>query len=300
MMRTFIFLFSFLIFTNTAMAQCTNPAGAVGAIIYNSSEDAFQGCTDDGWEAFHNKPTSYTCPSSGLVSHWKLDDGTGSTTAADSVGTNDGDIGLMNPAQDWVYGKFGMALDFDGTDDFVTTATADIYDTYDTGTLSFWINISGDLPFAADMAILSYSATNTINSLFEWFVDNDYGVVVQGWKIDGGGGQWAYVGSSTDITDGVWHHVAFVADGASRTKIYLDGTEETTGYQEDHSAGEESDFIADTSGISSYNHNLYFGARVRTSNDDFFTGQLDDIRIYNRALTEEEVGELYGYGNGCL
>jgi hypothetical protein len=145
-----------------------------------------------------------------------------------------------------------------------------------------------------------YSTTSADNSLIEWFVEDSNGAPKQAWKIEtGGGGYWANITGSTDVTDGQWHHVAFVADGTTRVKIYLDGVEETTTYSEDHSSGEESDFIADTQSISAYNHYLYIGARVRTSNDHFMDGQIDDVRIYNTALDQDDIDALYNYGYGC-
>lgn len=54
----------------------------------------------------------------GLVAHWGFDVGTGSVLAKNSTGLgNNGLLQNMDPATDWVAGKIGGALDFDGTDD---------------------------------------------------------------------------------------------------------------------------------------------------------------------------------------
>jgi hypothetical protein len=227
----------------------------------------------------------------GLVGHWTLNETSG-TTAADAAGSNDGTLTSMD-GDEWTPGILDGALSFNGTTDYVTTSSLNVLDSYNVGTISAWIKIDGTLPLSGDKTFVAYSATSSLEGVIQWTVDDITGGLTQGWKIGGGGGAWAWIKGSTDVTDGLWHHVAFVADGTSRIKIYLDGIEETTTYSEDHVNGQESDFISDIGSISTLNQAIRIGAVVRTSIANRFDGQIDDIRIYNRALTVPDVAALY-------
>lgn len=87
----------------------------------------------------------------------------------------------------------------------------------------------------------------------------------------------AVVQSATEVDDNVWHHLVGIRDHDAKTlKIYVDGSlESTVGYIEDP-------IMADSP--------LNFG---RAFNNQYFTGDLDDIRIYDKALSEDEVGLLF-------
>lgn len=50
-------LFISVVMPSQARAQCTNPTGTLGQIIFNEDEEVFQGCTSKGWWAFHEYPT---------------------------------------------------------------------------------------------------------------------------------------------------------------------------------------------------------------------------------------------------
>jgi hypothetical protein len=84
---------------------------------------------------------------------------------------------------------------------------------------------------------------------------------------------------------GSWYHVAFVYDGdgaanADRLKVYVDGEEKTLSF-----AGTIPSLLQDSS--ASVKIGKFGGILGR-----YFNGIIDDVRIYNRALTAEEIGEL--------
>ena len=66
----------------------------------------------------------------GQVGYWDMDDGSGYTARDSSDNKNDGTLIHMDPSSDWVDGKVGGALDFDGDNDYVGLGT-DVNDTYD-------------------------------------------------------------------------------------------------------------------------------------------------------------------------
>ncbi len=198
--------------------------------------------------------------------HYKLDETEGST-AHDSIGDNDGTL-HGNPAWQPAGGIVGGALHFDGVDDYVST------------------------PFILDPAKVSFSA-------FAWIKGGAPGqVIISQTDGNGSGAAWLWGDSSygrlitrlmhppfdplvseSVITDGQWHYVGLVYDfdGLHRC-LYVDGAE----------VAKDTDFV----GGMSVDGGLYFGAGKTLDATSFFTGLIDDIRIYDRALSAEEVAEL--------
>jgi hypothetical protein len=74
------------------------------------------------------------------------------------------------------------------------------------------------------------------------------------------------------ITDGQWHHVGFVWDGSYRV-LYVDGIEVSK------------DTRALTQALTSSTGGLYIGAGKNLDSGTFFSGLIDDVRIYNRAVS---------------
>jgi hypothetical protein len=73
------------------------------------------------------------------------------------------------------------------------------------------------------------------------------------------------------ITDNHWHRIALVWDGSYR-HLYVDGIEVAKD-------------AAPSSGLESAEGGLYFGAGSTLAPGDFFSGLIDDIRIYNRTIS---------------
>jgi hypothetical protein len=78
------------------------------------------------------------------------------------------------------------------------------------------------------------------------------------------------------ITDGNWHRVGFVWDGSQRI-LYVDDVEVAIDTQ---------------SGLESSEGGLHIGAGNIPDAGSFFSGPIDDVRIYNRAVTPEEIEAL--------
>ncbi len=74
--------------------------------------------------------------------------------------------------------------------------------------------------------------------------------------------------SETTITDGQWHRIGFVWDGSNRT-LYVDNVAVAQDTQD---------------GLGGSNNGLYIGAGKAMAPGTFFSGLIDDVRIYNRAL----------------
>jgi len=222
-------------------------------------------------------PLQCTPAPSGLVSWWDADSVSG-TTAFDIQDGNDGT--LINGATT-APGKVGTAFSFDGVDDFVSVP--------DAANLNFGASDS----FTVDAWVLH----DTLSG-FRVIVDKrlDTGLLV-GWDLlyfpttfqrlalvlDDGPDQ---VTVFANITDGVLHHVAGVVDRSTNTaSVYIDGVLEGT---ED---------ITAIGSLSNTAAPLGIGARVITTIPLHFKGIIDEVEIFNRALSASEIQDIFNAGS---
>ncbi|MBI4584916.1 MAG: VCBS repeat-containing protein [Planctomycetes bacterium] len=209
-----------------------------------------------------------------LIGHWPLDDGAG-TVAKDSAGSNDGTLLNMDPANDWVDGMPGTALEFDGVDDFVSIPNPGQFSTVKDFTWMAWIRTEASGPIIAK----SPTGTNWNNGSkilsvgTAGYVDFD---------IRQSNGLPYTVESRTKVNDGRWHHVA-VAVGVERIDMFVDGTSKRTLH---------GNFLTILNG-EPLNGSLKIG---RGSNDypsrQFFQARIDDVRIYNTSLDANQLNAI--------
>jgi len=205
------------------------------------------------------------------VAHWKLDETEG-TTAHDSIGVNDGTL-HGNPAWQPAGGTVGGALQFDGVDDYVSTSFI-----LDPGKGSFgafaWIKGGAPGQVVISQTDITIGRSTQPGSAWLW-ADSSGGRLMTGLMDT----VFGPLESESIITDGQWHHIGLVYDfdGLHRC-LYVDGAE----------VAKDTDVVG---GVDS-NGGLYFGAGKTLDATSFFTGLIDDIRIYDRALSAEEVAEL--------
>ena len=190
----------------------------------------------------------------GLVAHWKLDETEG-TIAHGSACSHDGSL-HGEPLWQPVGGRVNGAIQLDGTDDYVSTPF--ILDPA-TGAFSVFAWIKGGAP---GQVILSQIGDAN------WLcADASAGNLMTGLEGVGRGG--SILTSQTPITDGNWHRVGFVWDGTNRT-LYVDDVEVATDVQGSLEGSAEG---------------LYIGAGNALEPGSFFSGLIDDVRIYDRAIT---------------
>jgi hypothetical protein len=196
-----------------------------------------------------------------LLAYWKLDQTEGDI-AYDSAGVNDG---ILNGGPLWqpAGGQVDGALAFDGTDDYVST---DFVLNPADGPFSVFAWINGGAPGQVIM-----SQTNGAGTSRNWLcTDSLEGNLMTELKTLGRGGNVPIV-SETVITDGNWHSIGFVWDGSYRC-LYVDRAEVAKDTQP------QGQLLGADSG-------LYIGAGKNLEPDSFFSGLIDDVRIYNRAIT---------------
>jgi len=203
--------------------------------------------------------------SDGLVAHWTFDEGQGDI-AHDSAG---GNHGAIHGAQ-WAEGRIGGALEFDGVDDCVDTVDIDYPDSF---SVSLWVNLSS----TADRQAFIGKHTADGQNLFL------FGLYEQGYHVrirD----DWHTAG----VPAVGWRHLvvtAIATDGRSEITLYRGGRALWTHVLNE--VGGPKDGLPWTIG-QDWDRGL-----ART---DFFSGAIDDVRIYAKALSAEEVRGLYEQG----
>jgi regulation of enolase protein 1 (concanavalin A-like superfamily) len=206
-----------------------------------------------------------------LVGWWKLDD-TG-FIATDSSGM--GNTGTLFGGPQWVTGQVGGALDFDGTDDYVDLPIGTLISTLRSSTLSIWANFSGA---GGDWQRLWDLGTGTTNYMFLTPRVGATGVFRFAILVPGGAGESMLDGPTTLPSD--WHNVTVVINGVSRNmQLCLDG---------DVVASGPTQTLPADLGVTNQN---WLG-RSQWGADAYYSGSLDDFRIYNRPLTIDEVDML--------
>jgi len=185
-----------------------------------------------------------------LIAHWPLDEAEG-MTACDMAGEDEATV-LGNAVWQPEGGKIGGALAFDGVDDFVLAhCPAGLGD----GPFSVCAWVKGG---AADEVILASGTTN-------WLYTNPAdGSLMTALGSVAGNGQPLF--SDVVITDGRWHRIGLVWDGVDRILLV-----------------DEQEVARDEQGeLAIPNAGLIIGAEATVNRS--FSGQIDDLRIYNRAV----------------
>lgn len=205
----------------------------------------------------------------GLIGMWHFDEKSG-TTVIDSSGTgNDGKIA----GPEWVNGKENNALDFGGIDGYVISPNMKTNFLDETVTIEAWFNAK-----SAGIIVdeLGQTAINSSwhDSQIEILSTGE--VKVRVWPL-------TPVSLGT-VSFGTWNHVALRYN--KNTQIldgFLNGVQSASSVTGDRSAPWE----------SGYNLYYAFGATDTTNlgNGAYFSGLIDEVRIYNRALSATEVME---------
>lgn len=272
-----------------AFAACSNPSGVEGEITYNTSEDVLQYCDNADWIGMGRKPAlnEAVMPTDGLVGHWKLDESSGASTAADSSGNgNNGTLTNMDPATDWVAGEIDNALDFDGTNDYVTMGnilTSEI--TALPVSVSAWV-----YPRTTQGGIFTLDDFTSDSNGRQGFKVALYG----GTKISGmyypcsgsaGSCRCEKVQNTGTLQLNAWNHVAVVFTAYNNIKLYVNGIENSGTYYCSGTSNtiNRGTFPARIGVITNYHGNTW-----RTN------GVIDDVRVYNRDLTTDEIETLSG------
>ena len=197
-----------------------------------------------------------------LLGYWPMDEGMGSTTADMS---GNGNVGSLINGAMWTGGKVGAdAVVFPG---FVTVSDSPSININDNLSIAFWIKDGGTTTTYA--GIIS-KANYGVSGYMVTRSNSTAGIYV---RIDTSGGSNQSIGIIPNVLDGAWHHIVFILSGGNRIG-YKDGA---FVFLNTYNAG---------SGFAALTHPLYIG-------DTNLVGSMDDVRIYNRALSAAEIQALY-------
>jgi hypothetical protein len=201
----------------------------------------------------------------GPVAAWGFDEGSGATSADTSGNGNTATL-VNGPA--WVDAKYGKGVSFDQINDYLSVANSTSLDVSGNAlTLSMWIKPGS---VTGDSAVLGKFWNAGMTSPYY-----QYGLEL------GGGRPHFYVGTATGLvgatTDSAlalnqWSHLAVVFD-VSQVRFYVNGTLVNS--------------RSVTATLTARGRPLRMGADADTA--QFFKGVLDNVRVYNRALTATEV-----------
>jgi len=211
-----------------------------------------------------------------LVAHWKFDESKG-TIAYDSAGNNDG---ALNNGPTWTASGINGSLLFDGVDDYVEVPDSPYWD-FGAGdfSISAWVRLSASELGNYGVIIGRWHSSSNSNR-WELFKEAENGLSVYVSSDGTASGQINATTGVGTVTSDVWYHLVGMREGNS-LKIYLNGTEK------------DSTPIAFS--IPDDDLPVMMG-RHNSVSPHYFGGAIDDVRIYNRALSAEEIGEIYESG----
>jgi hypothetical protein len=197
----------------------------------------------------------------GLVAAYGFNEAAGMLQVTDASGQ--GNTGTIAGATRIASGKFGGALSFDGTSAWVTVADAASLDLTTGITIEAWVRPTALTGWrsvvmkesAAGLAYSLYSGNDAMRAAGYVNVNEDIGVTA----------------TSAMVLD-IWTHLTFTYDG-SMLRMFVNGAEV--------SSQAASGAAASTAGVLRIGGNAYWG--------EYFKGIIDEVRLYNRALTATEI-----------
>ena len=216
-------------------------------------------------------------PSSDLVAAYSFEEGSGTTTA-DSSGNNN--TGTLSSGVTWTTGKIGNGVAFNGISGDITVNEAPSLDLNGSFTLSAWVEpaiVSGS------QTLLIKEATRASCGYYLQIVDRE---------IDGGfnngSGCVDHITSNANLSAGNWYHIVVVLDhGSNKYNTYLNGSLISS--------------VAERKVPRPNTQTLLLGrSACDTCGFERLNGVLDEVNIYNRALSASEVQTLYTAGNPGL
>ena len=230
------------------------PVGAPDCVV-NYKELKIMG---QDWAQFDERILPVAPDPGGLVASYQFENNANDNSPNGNHGTEEG-----GPMYQVSRPGMGMAIDFDGVDDYVDCGNDASLDITEEVTITAWLR-TGDAgngehnPYVAK-GDHAYALKHGVANNLEFFV------------YDGG---WYTVTSAVDASfNDTWRHLAGIYDG-TELKLYLDGElEAVTAY---------------IGAIATSTDNLNIGRNSEVA-DRFFDGTIDDVRIYDYALTHAEV-----------
>lgn len=252
-----------------------------GSIRYNSTNiNYLNGQIDDvrvynylrtpaqiAWDYNRGKP----------VAEWRFDENSGTTVHDESGNGNSGTMTNMDAGTDWVEGKFGKALDFDGEDDYINIDSITNSFNNKKGSFSAWVKRDFADTVSEDKYVFHIFYNNGNYHEIKYNNTNDQ------WKFNVNRAYTlnSVVKTPSTIPQNVWTHVLMTWDeDGNDVSVFINGINVGSA-----SSGGSYIVTPTTGRIGAARTNMYE-----------FDGLIDDVRVYNYALTEEQVKSTYNSG----
>lgn len=245
-------------------------------IIWDNTDDLYNcnatfSCIEDGDNGtgnIHSDPC-FLKP----IAYWRLDEGSG-TTATDSISSLNGTI--TNAV--WADGYIGKALSFDGDGDYVAIPNDDSlqYEANESFSICLWFNASaGEMDYGAGGWL--YDSSYWGKGCFirvgngggiNFFIKDQLGTDSQIWsKYKLNDNQWYFIAAIRDVSDG-------------KLYLYIDGKFNNEGWD------------ATTSSLS-HQQPITIGKYDDNYSNSYFAGLIDEVMVFDRALSANEIENLY-------
>lgn len=173
----------------------------------------------------------------------------------------------------WVDGKYGKALSFNGSTDYINVLHDDTLSIFDEITILMWVYIptDGDIPHSG-FVNKGDESSGLGNAYMLWYNTNPNQLQ---FKICIGSS--AYTSGSNNFVRGAWQQIGGWYDG-NNVKVILNGVFDGTTYPSASGA------------INTVSDDVHIG---RGYSGKYVNGTIDEVRIYNRALNVDEISVLY-------
>ena len=214
----------------------------------------------------------------GLVMYMPLDEGGGATAIDVSANAFEGEL-RGNP--EWVDGHFGKALNFKASSDFVFIAEDPVFHISGEITQAAWVKLDR-LPGAHAIICGTRSGAGGRNTGFGFGMDPDNNIKV--WTNNDAGGFLDIDDTTTKLEPDIWYYLAYThqTDNGGLVEIYVDGalTHSQASGNPMSPAGTPNEVTIGTWGTEAW------------------PGTVDEVRIWDRILSEAEINDSMTKGAG--
>lgn len=266
---------------------------AIGALARGTPIQPYSGIADEvGWwtraltasdvTALYNSGTGFNpiTLTTSTVAYYKFDESSGN--ASDSVNS----VTLTNANVTYSTGKINNGAVFNSSTDSLSTSTYTNtnFERTNSFSISCWLNLTS---LTSGSYIWDREDSATLRGLV-WFVQSDGKLRVQ-FGNNNDGSNCIYVDSTaSQVSTGNWYHIVLTYSGtslASGFAMYVNGSSVGT-----------TTLFNNLNATTQNTQSLYIGNRIAGGND--FSGTLDELGVWSRAITSGEVTSLYNGGTG--
>jgi hypothetical protein len=254
--------------TSDGLSLLADVSGDSNVIVQDMRRDTTYYWRVDGIDANGQVTTGdvWSFNTGKLVGWWKLDESTGSIAYDSSCLGNNGTL-MGNPTWQPTGGVMGGALRINGAGEYVEITDKPEFDIVEQVTVAAWVQVE---KFDKDWQAIVTKGDSA------WRISRGPGNGLH-FACTGVSAQSPWVNGTKEVNDGKWHQVVGVYDGAE-LRLYIDGALDVS--------------MAAKGKIATNDFPVMIGENAQLRGREW-DGLIDDVRIYNYALSEDEVAELY-------